>query len=355
MTIMEPSVGADVFAGRIARTLNSGFIALMISVGHRTGLFDVLAVLPPATSDQIANAAGLSERYVREWLAAMTTARIVTHDPRTRTYFLPIEYAAVLARGAGADSLAPLAEVLALLAANEDLVVAGFRGGGGVMPEAYERLNETIAAQRAQLVDESYVEALLELVPGMRMHLDLGARVLDAGCGDGALLTLMARMFPRSKFCGCDLSNDAIDRARERIVEAGLRNIEFAPGDIATLDKPRTYDLVLAFDSLHQQGFPRLALRNIVASLKRDGVFLMQEVAASSQLAGNLDHPFAPMLYAMSVMHSIPVALSSEGEAPGRMWGKELASKMLAEAGFRHVRFAAMGGDRMHYFAVAMR
>jgi hypothetical protein len=73
MSTMEPVVGADVYAGRIARTLNGGFITLMISVGHRTGLFDAMAVLPPATSDQIASAAGLTERYVREWLAAMTS------------------------------------------------------------------------------------------------------------------------------------------------------------------------------------------------------------------------------------------------------------------------------------------
>lgn len=355
MTTMDQSVGADVYAGRIARTLNGGFITLMISVGHRTGLFDVMAVLPPATPEQIAVAGGLTERYVREWLAAMTTARIVTHDPRTGTFFLPIEYAAVLGRGAGPGNLSPAAQVLSLLAGVEDMVVAGFRGGGGVVPEAYERLNELLSDEKRQSIDESYVEALLELMPGMHMHLDLGARVLDAGCGDGALLTLMARMFPRSKFCGYDLSHGAIGRARERMVEADLRNVEFAAGDVATLDEPRTYDLVLAFDALHAQGYPRLVLRNIAASLKRDGVFLMQEVAASSHLAGNLDSPYAPMLYAMSLMHSVPAALSNEGEAPGRMWGKELASKMLAEAGFRSVRFERLAGDAVHYFAVARR
>jgi hypothetical protein len=51
--------------------LNGAALALMTSVGHRTGLFDALAGMDPATSDAIARRAGLQERYVREWLGAM--------------------------------------------------------------------------------------------------------------------------------------------------------------------------------------------------------------------------------------------------------------------------------------------
>lgn len=333
MDVMEPgmdqSVGASVYAGRITRTLNNGFIALMISVGHRLGLFDVLATMPPSTSEQLASAAGLTERYVREWLAAMTSAHILDYDERAATYFLHVEYAAVLSRCAGTNNLAPVAELLSLLASTEDLVVEGFRNGGGVLPETYERLNGLMASEKRLMLDESYVDQLLDLVPGLHMHLDLGARVLDAGCGDGALLEVMAAMFPRSTFR--------------------------ATPDPASLDEPRAYDLVLAFDAIHQQPFPRVVLRNIAASLKRDGVFLMQEIAASSHLSRNIEHPFAPMLYALSTMHSLPLALGQEGEALGRMWGKERATKMLTEAGFRQVRFATLAVDGLHYFAVAGR
>jgi 2-polyprenyl-3-methyl-5-hydroxy-6-metoxy-1,4-benzoquinol methylase len=355
MTTMDQSVGAGVYAGRVARTLNNGFTALMISIGHRTGLFDVLAALPPSTSEQIARAAGLAERYVREWLAAMTSALVIDHEPRTATYFLPVEYAAVLSRGAGSNSLAPAAQLLSLLAGVEDLVVAGFRSGCGVMPEAYEQMNELLSDDRRQIVDESYVNAILDVIPGLRMHLDLGARVLDAGCGDGALVEVMARMFPRSLFRGYDLSHGAIRRACERASEGELRNVEFAVGDVASLDEPRAYDLVLAFDTMHEQSYPRLVLRKIAASLKRDGIFVMQEVAVSSHLSRAAEHPFAPMLFALSTMHSVPVALAQEGEALGRMWGQERAAKMLAEAGFRNVRFETVGSDAISYFAVAAR
>jgi ubiquinone/menaquinone biosynthesis C-methylase UbiE len=355
MTTMDQSVGAGVYAGRVARTLNNGFTALMISIGHRTGLFDVLAALPPSTSEQVARAAGLAERYVREWLAAMTSALIVDHDPRTATYFLPVEYAAVLTRNAGANSLAPAAQMLSLLAGVEDLVVTGFQTGGGVMPEAYDRFNELMSAEKRQLVDESYVDSIIEVISGLRMHLDLGAKVLDVGCGDGALLHVLARMFPRSLFRGYDISHEAVRRACERAAEGDLRNVEFAVGDVASLDELRAYDLVLAFDTMHEQSYPRLVLRRIVASLKRDGVFVMQEVAVSSHLSRAAEHPFAPMLFALSTMHSVPVALAQEGEALGRMWGQERAAKMLGEAGFRNVRFETMGAEAISYLAVASR
>ncbi len=353
---LEPQISADVYANRIGRTLNSGFVSLMISIGHRTRLFDVMSSLPPSTSNDIAIAAGLTERYVREWLAAMTTARIVHYDVRTGTYFLPIEYGAVLTRGAGTGNLAPAAQLLSMLAEVEDMVVAGFHGGGGVMPEAYERLHELLSHDKRQQVDEEYVDALLELMPGIDVRLVAGgAAVLDAGCGDGALLLTMARLFPRSAFRGYDISREAIERANERVEEAGLQNIEFVVGDVASLDEPRSYDLILAFESIHEQAFPRLVLRNLANALKRDGVLLMQEIAASSHLARNVENPFAPMLYALSLLHAVPVSLAQDGEALGRMWGEERARQMLHEAGFAKTRFDGIASDPMRYYCVAAK
>ncbi len=353
MSIMEQqNVGADVYAGRIARTINSGFISLMLSIGHRTGLFDVLAILPPATSEDIAASAGLAERHVREWLGAMVSARIIDYDPRTGTYFLPIEYAAVLARSAGPNSLASAAQLMSRLASLEDLVVSAFRSGGGVTPEAYEHVTALMSLEKWQYADESHLDPLLEMLPAMRARLHAGASVLDVGCGDGALLVSMARTFPRSAFRGYDLSHQSIARACERVEESGLRNVEFAVGDGASIEEPRAYDLVLALESIHEHGFPRLALRHIAAAIKRDGFFVMQEVAVSSHLSRAIDHPFAPMLYALSTLHSVPVALAQDGEAFGKMWGEERALQLLVEAGFRNVRIERLPSDPASYYAV---
>lgn len=355
VTNLEAPAGADVFSSHIVRTVNAGFVSLVISIGHRTGLFEVLASLPPSTSGEIASTAGLAERYVREWLAAMTMARIIQYDVRTGTYALPVEYAAVLSSGAGAGNLAPVAELLSMLAGVEDQVVAVFHSGGGVEPEAYERILECAGAQKRHLAEEESLLAILELMPAIHARLAAGGCVLDVGCGDGAVLLQLARMFPRAAFRGYDLSRATVERANARAVSSGLQNVEFAVGDVASLDDARCYDLVLALESIHEQAFPRLVLRNVANALKRDGVFLMQEVAASSHLARNAEHPFAPMLYALSLLHAIPVANAPDGEALGKMWGKERARQMLGEAGFDRLRFVRIPSDPLRYYCVAQK
>src|SRR3984893_9676298 len=67
---------AEGFEKRIIDMLNAGALSLMMSVGHRTGLFDAMAGTAPSTSAEIADRIGLQERYVREWLGAMTVGGI---------------------------------------------------------------------------------------------------------------------------------------------------------------------------------------------------------------------------------------------------------------------------------------
>jgi hypothetical protein len=125
-------VKAEAFADRFVNALNDGALGLMISIGHRTGLFDTMSQLPPATSQEIAAAAGLNERYVREWLGAVVTGRVVEVDPATGLYALPAEHAALLTRAAGADNLAVFIQYLAVMGAVEDEIVECFRSGEGV-------------------------------------------------------------------------------------------------------------------------------------------------------------------------------------------------------------------------------
>ena len=108
-------VRAERFAERMVDVLNEGAIALMTSIGHRTGLFDAMVGLQPSTSEQIATAAGLKERYVREWLAAMVVGRIVEPNPEDETYYLPQEHAAFLTRVASPDNIAVTAQLIPLM------------------------------------------------------------------------------------------------------------------------------------------------------------------------------------------------------------------------------------------------
>src|SRR5215217_862123 len=146
-------VRAERFAERMVDALNEGAIALMTSTGHRTGLFDAMAGLPPSTSEQIATAAGLKERYVREWLAAMVVGRIVEHNPEGPeggTYRLPQEHAAFLTRAAAPDNIAVTAQFIPLMGAVEDGIVESFKNGGGLPYSAFPHFRQVMAEDSGQ-------------------------------------------------------------------------------------------------------------------------------------------------------------------------------------------------------------
>ena len=336
---------AEAFAGRVVGILNEGALAHLVSIGHQTGLFDTMSILPPATSGQIAEAAGLNERYVREWLNGLTVGEIISYQPENQTYQLPPEHAAALTRAAGADNLAVYSQHVSQLGAVETQIVDCFRNGGGVPYESFHRFHEIMAEDSNLNVVSVLIDQILPLVPGLPERLAAGIAVLDVGCGRGNAVREMARHYPHSDFTGYDLSQEAIAFARAAAAEAGLENVRFDMKDTTYLDEVRAYDLITAFDAIHDQGFPARVLDNIHTALKPDGLFLMQDIAASSHVHKNGEHPLAPFLYTISTMHCMTVSLAQGGAGLGTMWGRETAQRMLAEAGFGDVEVHQLPHD----------
>ena len=199
-TTLYSTEKAEAFAGRLVETLDSASLALMLSIGHRTGLLDTLAGSGEVTSEELAEHAGLNERYVREWLNALTTAAVVEYAPTTARYRLPPEHAAWLTRAATPDNVAVTMQYIPLLGAIEDDVVRCFREGGGVPYERFERFHEVMAEESGQTTLSSLHSHILPLVPGSEARLEAGARLADLGCGRGRALIALAERFPDSQF-----------------------------------------------------------------------------------------------------------------------------------------------------------
>ena len=347
---------AEAFAGRILDMLNSGALAVMTSVGHRAGLFDALAELDDATSQELADAAGLHERYVREWLGAMTTGRIVEVDPETSRFSLPAEHAAWLTRAASPDNLAVEAQWITSLSTVEDDIVACFEHGGGVPYERFSRFHEVMAEESAQTVLSVLFSHILPLVPGMSERLDEGASLLDLGCGRGRALLELAGRFPRSRFQGFDLSEGAIAYARAEASERGLANLELVQRNLSTFDvdaEPEAFAYVTTFDAVHDQARPLAMLKGIRRSLEPGGTYLMQDIQGSSHMHENIDHPGAPLLYMISCMHCMTVSLAQGGDGLGAMWGEQKARELLAAAGFSSVDVHLLEHDPFNAYFVA--
>ena len=337
---------AEAFAGRLLRTLNDGALCLMISIGHRTGLFDTLHRGGAGTSPEIAERARLNERYVREWLGAMLTGGVVEYEPGTARFSLPREHAGALTRAAAADNMAVFAQYIGALGYVENEIVDCFRHGGGVPYASYPRFHEVMAEDSGQSVLSSLESHILPLVPGLTDRLERGIDVLDLGCGRGLILARLAARYPASRFTGIDLSGDAIAWARANA--AGLPNLAFEARDLSdfsTWAPADAYDFIATFDAIHDQAQPLEVLKGIGTALRSDGVYLMQDISGTGHVHKDVDHPLGTLLYTVSCMHCMTVSLAQGGEGLGAMWGEKKTVEYLKRAGFSRVQTNRLAHD----------
>jgi 2-polyprenyl-3-methyl-5-hydroxy-6-metoxy-1,4-benzoquinol methylase len=343
------------FQQQMLGALNGAALALMTSIGHRAGLFDVMSGMRPATSRAIATEAGLDERYVREWLGALVTSGVVEYAPADATYALPREHAALLTRAARPDNMAATCQWIPVLGSVEDRILECFERGGGVPYSAYARFHAVMAEESDQTVVAALVESIVPLAAGLPEALARGIDVLDVGCGSGRAINHLAAAYPKSRFTGYDISAEGIDAARAEARERGLANSRFAVRDAAALGHAEDFDCVTAFDAIHDQARPDRVLRGIAEALRPDGVFLLQDIAGTSHVEADMANPLAPFLYTISCLHCMTVSLEAGGMGLGAMWGSERAQRMLAEAGFGRVDVRRLPHDAMNLYFVARK
>jgi 2-polyprenyl-3-methyl-5-hydroxy-6-metoxy-1,4-benzoquinol methylase len=264
----------------------------------------------------------------------MVTGEVVEYRSTDQTYRLPAEHARWLTRRVTPENLSVTAQWISVLGCVETRIIEKFKTGGGLHYECFERFHEAMAEESAQTIVAALRDHILPLSEGLADRLRKGIAVLDVGCGWGRAACSMAEAFPESTFTGHDLCEDAIEAAISLAREKGLENVTFLAKDITNLDETERYDLVTAFDIVHDQKDPVTVLSNIHSVLKAGGTFLMQDIAGSSYLENNLDHPIGPFGYTVSTMHCMTVSLAQGGAGLGTMWGEELAEEMLTDAGF---------------------
>lgn len=332
-TAFDPAK-AEAFGGRLMSILAGSLLNSMVDIGHRTGLF-AAAAEGWSTSEQLASRAGLTERYVREWLGAVTTGGIVEYDATNETFLLPPEHAALLT---GCTNMGPIAVSNTVLAKHVPQIVQVFQEGGGVPYAAYTpEFTDVMDAIGRGTFDAMLLDAYLPLAAGLTDALRSGIRVADVACGTGHALVIMARAFPSSTFVGYDLDEHAIARARAEATGAGLTNVTFEVVDVARLTTPARFDVVFVFDAIHDQVDPDAVLRRIHDVLVPDGLLFMREPHAADALAANLANPMAPVLYSVSTLHCLTVSLAHGGAGIGMAFGEGHARRLLANAGFGDV------------------
>lgn len=327
---------AKQFGAKMLGICTGAMLTKLIDIGYQTGLFEASASAPE-TSEELSERAGLNERYVREWLGAMATGGIYTYDAPTQRYALPEEHALALT-GGGASNLSPSSRMINHFGSHVPSLVRCFRAGGGIPYSAYRPVfTQCMDDVWRRVFDQHLVPSLIGAVPGLPEALQRGIKVLDIGCGTGHAMNLLAREFPASNFTGYDIADDAITSAGAEARQMGLANSSFSVADVARLPDEPKFDLITAFDAIHDQVAPDAVLRGISNALAPGGTFLMVDFKFSSHVEENIGNPFAAMHYGFSLMHCMPVSLASGGAGLGTVWGQQTAKRMLAEAGFGSV------------------
>jgi SAM-dependent methyltransferase len=344
---------ADAFQGQMLGVLNGGMLALMCSIGRQTGLFDIMDGMGPATSQQVANASELDERYVREWLSAMACGQILDYDAEAASFELPAEHAGMLTRSAGPFALTHYCQFVAQLGEVEGDLIEAFRNGGGVGYDRYPRFQQIMAETSGARFDLGLIDQMVPLIPEGTQRLTAGADLADVGCGKGLAVRLLAAEFPASSFTGYDFSEEGIDHANAETTALGLTNASFEQRDAAKLDLDECFDIVTSFDAVHDQAHPDDMLAGIYRALRPGGSYLCVEPYASSDLQDNLANPMSPSMYSISTMHCMTVSLAYGGEGLGAQWGEQLLRDRLTQAGFEGIESTQLEFDRTNAYYIA--
>jgi SAM-dependent methyltransferase len=329
----------EAFVGKALGDTSAATVTILAALGDRLGLFKTLAARGPATSAQLAERAGIDERYAREWLGAMASAAYLEYDPTQRCFTLPPEHAPVLAQEHGPVFFGGMYQMLLGMTGPLDQLERAFRQGGGVPQAAYDdNLWDGLERFTAGWFENLLIPVWIPAMPDVQAKLERGAQVADVGCGRGRALIKLAQAFPRSHYVGYDVFAPTIARATENARTAGVADrVRFEHLD-ASRGLPEPYDVITTFDVVHDAVDPRALLWAIRQALRPDGRYVCLDVNCSDRLEENAG-PLGAMFQSVSVLYCMTTSLADHGEGLGTVGLPESKLRTLcAEAGFSGVR-----------------
>jgi len=311
-------------------------VSTMIHLGDRLGLYHHLKDNGPLSSSEVAQAASLDERLVREWLLGQAAARLIERHSDGKFELTPVQ-AAVLADEDSSIAFAAGAFRGGTAPETLDALEQSFRTGLGI---TYEQQGEASAAALARMTAPwsrlALTSVILPALDGVVAKLQQGATVVDIGCGGGVTITTIAEAFPQSQCIGYDPSSSAIGLARQRASDAGITNVEFVEAPAEDLPGDLNADLVICFDCLHDMPFPDVAAKAVRDSIAKDGTWLIKDIRSSGSFEIDMRNPLLAMFYGFSITSCLQSALSEPGGMGLGTLGlhPERAKELVTEAGF---------------------
>lgn len=337
-------------ADRLDAWFRGALALVLVELGRRTGVLQTFGSKTWHCS-VLATAAGVNERYLLEWLSAMAAFGLVDvelDDHGNERWHLSLDFAPHLTPGT-VDDRASLATTVVGAAHQMVRLAEPFRIGGGL---TYAERDPTLSAAFESDAYTNYnsrlIDKIVPVVPGLEGRLRAGAVVADLGCGAAHELEILAQAFPQSRFVGFDSDPSHIQRARERLRDEHVDNVELHAKAIEDSTQAGAFDVVCAFEVIHNLPNPMEALARARDLLVDGGLFFMYETNASSRRTEDIALPWAGPIYTLSLLSCLTVSLAHDGAGHGAMWGVGTAGGLLSDAGFEAIGHREVIDDPMH-------
>ena len=357
----DPTAPADVVADRLLAAALGAMETSAVYLGGRLGWYRTLAETGPLTSAELAHATGTAERYAREWLEQQAATGYVAvvpdgpdaADPRgsDRRYRLHPGAAEALTDVDSLAHLAPLAQLLAASGRAVDALAEAYRTGGGV---SWEELGEDARASQSALNRPFFLHALTQEVtpalPELHARLLAGAAVADVGCGEAWSAIGLALGYPAVRVDGYDVDAPSVEAARRHAAAAGVSDrVAVTTADAADVT-PGRYDVVAAFECVHDMSDPVAVLRSMRAMAGADGYVLVMDERTEDGFtprAGVTER----LLYGFSLLCCLPDGLSrAGGVGTGTVMRPHVLAGYAAEAGFSRTEVLPVEHDVFRFY-----
>jgi 2-polyprenyl-3-methyl-5-hydroxy-6-metoxy-1,4-benzoquinol methylase len=332
---------------------------LSVHLGHRLGLYDVLAASGPCTSSDLAKRARIDERYAREWLEQQATAELLTVDDigetaDRRRYQLEPATAEVVLNEHSLAYLAPVGGFLVSVGTIFEQLLAAYRTGGGVPFGDYgtELRDMQGAFNRPAFTQLLAADWLANGAPDVHARLQQNeARVLDVGCGYGWSTVALAKAFPQARITGVDVDEPSIEEARRHAKDAGVDDrVTFVVGNAAALAVGDGYDVAFVFEAVHDMSRPVEVLAQIRAACVPEATLIVMDENVAEAF-GEIGNPVERFMYGASIMHCLPVGMAEQPSVgTGTVMRPSTLQLYAADAGFRRFEILPIEHDFFRFY-----
>ena len=342
-------------AERVLTEVNGALGCLTILIGHRLGLYRNLADEGSATPAELAARTGLAVRYVEEWLLAQVTGGYLDHDSATGEYSISPEHSAVFVDQDNPAYMTPFTQWITTMSAVIPELTEAFRTGGGVPYEAYgQDAIEAIGLGNRSMFVNDYARSWIPALPDVEAKLKNGGKVAEVGCGIGWSSIALAHGFPTVAIDGIDIDEASITQARDLAEEQGVSDrVAFHHTPVEQTELTGPYDLVTAFECLHDMPYPIDTLTKMRELAGPSGVVLIADEAAGDTLEENTNL-LGNFFYNASILHCLPQAMVfPDAAGTGTAISPSTVRTYAEQAGFKSVEVVDIENPFFRFYRLA--